>query len=175
MDGHSIYLAFRGGNGIQSVFAKRFNICDTTYSHVGVLFYDNKKWSIANITPLNDYVINNYKDFYKDENGKLMTGSIWRIEGLTQNDIRKIKGRIYGLQNDCLCFDRSFNLNNDKYYCSELTAKILGDSILKRINVRPIKVPLKPLYKAYFRSDSLLYYPVDGFQNSKDVKEITYW
>lgn len=72
------------------------------------------------------------------------------------------------LKSEKLVFDKNFSTQQDSaYYCSELVAFIL-ESTDKKFAMIPVKKKLNGFDELYLQKDSLNYFPVDIFINSKN-------
>ncbi len=139
-----------------SGFIKYFNKKDKSYSHSGIVLFENGY----------PYV---YHIVVGDENPgeKIKKDSLWQFcdpkrnsafgiyrYELTTGEIKQLKDIVHGWYTAGISFDQSFNLaTNDKMYCSEMVSKAVTAATHQRILFQPAPLTLAEagLFSAYSR------------------------
>lgn len=159
IDTTNIYLAFKGTKTKPGEIAKSYNISNTKVSHVGILFYQDSCWKVINVTNVkkkgNNLLIDKIEDYY-NLNNDIDYVALFKVTGVNKYSILN---KVKNLEDKIIEFDAQFELNNDKYYCSEFVVKQLGIS-----TIYPIKKYINNLqHRIILNRDTLNYYPVDIF------------
>jgi hypothetical protein len=174
---NSSYLIFRGTETKQGYYARSFNISDSINSHVGILLFSNKSWSIYNVSDFrgkrNDLQVQTLNQYLNCKDGKVTSISIWRINA-KENFNKFLLKEIEKMMNNDIVFDKAISLNNEKLYCSEFVANTIN-KIDNSFKILPLKKKLKGLSKRYFKKKYLEYYPVDIFQYHCKFTKIKKW
>lgn len=164
----SFYLAFRSGNGKESQMAVRYNVSDTTFSHVGLLVF-NKKWIVVNIFSSEndpDFKLDTARSFFNPVDMNVKSCAIY--EPIEVPDYYCMSNLIHVIDSFDkkrfdIKFDYKFNLENEKYYCSELVIELLTQACLD-YSFDPDSRVLTELEGSFLGVDTLIYYPVDKLQ-----------
>lgn len=129
-------LVVRLGQDPSSIIIKNFNRQDKSYSHAGLVLFENG-------LPFIFHIVNGEENpegtLRKDSlsrfcNPKRNTSfGIYRYN-LASAEIKKLKALIYDWKQKKVQFDSTFNMaSNDKMYCSEMISKALAKATLNRI------------------------------------------
>lgn len=122
-----------------SRFIKNFNRHDKSYSHAGIVLFENGYPYVFHIingeeNPGERIRKDSLKQFCSP--GKNMAYGIFRYE-MTPCEIKKLKGTIYKWYANGIQFDSLFNLNtNSRMYCSEMVSKALSSATNNRIRIK---------------------------------------
>ncbi|MCF6350256.1 MAG: hypothetical protein L3J23_04385 [Flavobacteriaceae bacterium] len=176
-----VYLVFRGTKSKEGFFAKDFNIRDTLSSHIGILINDKTKWEIYHIIDFkdknrSDFRKQSLKDFFDSKKEDINYVSFWEIDNIDSNEFQQIKKELNYYLAKFIKFDKLFTLEDStKMYCSEFIFKVLHKVDSINFNFQTHKKKLNGVYATYFRKDTLEYYPVDVFQNNKNIRKIKEW
>jgi hypothetical protein len=102
--------------------------------------------------------------------------SVWQIR-LNSNETKKIKSVCEKYAYSNIKFDFGFCIKDDTVlYCSEFVAKVLIEANLNNYTPVPYKIILtEDIYRTFLNRESLIYYPVDFFEESKKFKKIYEW
>lgn len=179
-DSTQVYIAYRGTNTKQGFLANDFNMKDSLSSHVGLLLSKNNNWQVYNVIEtkdsLSDFKEQSLEQFYDVDKEKIFYASFWKIKHIDSLNLSKLKKLIGIYEAKNIIFDKSISLNDStKLYCSEFIRNILYETDSTLFDINPVKIGLKGLYKAYFRSDTLEYYPVDIFQQDSNFSKVKEW
>lgn len=122
-----------------SQFIKNFNRHDKSYSHSGIVLFENGYPYVFDIingeeNPGERIRKDSLKQFCSP--GKNRAYGIFRYE-MTQGEIKKLKSIIYKWDANGIQFDSLFNLNTDsRMYCSEMVSKALSSATNNRIRIK---------------------------------------
>ncbi len=122
-----------------SQFIKNFNSHDKSYSHSGIVLFENGYPYVFHIingeeNPGERIRKDSLKQFCSP--AKNMAYGIFRYE-MTPCEIKKLKDTIYKWYANGIQFDSLFNLNTDsRMYCSEMVSKALASATNNRIRIK---------------------------------------
>lgn len=129
-------LVVRMNQDPSSQFIKYFNRQDKSYSHAGIVLFENGQPYVYHIVNGDE---NPDQKLRKDllirycNPRKNFGFGVYRYS-LVSTEIKKLKETIYGLFAKGVKFDSSFNLStDDRMYCSEMIKKALARSTANRI------------------------------------------
>jgi hypothetical protein len=131
-------LVLRLNHDPTSQFIKYFNRNDKSYSHAGIVLFENGY-------PYVYHIVNGDEN----PNEQIRRDSLLRFTHPRKNfgfgiyrykidaaEVRKLKEVIHSWQKEKVQFDHSFNLNtNDRMYCSEMISKALARATGQRIEI----------------------------------------
>lgn len=175
----SFYLAFRSGDSKESQMSIRYNLIDTTFSHVGLLIY-KKKWVVVNIFSTendSDFRLDDATSFFYPADMNVSRGGIYEPnQEPDMSSIVYLRRRIDSFYENkhSIKFDYKFSLENDKYYCSELVVQLLSKGNFC-YNFEPNKKVLTELESSFLGVDTLIYYPVDKLQCDSRFTQLDIW
>ena len=136
-------LVVRLNRDPSSRFIKHFNRHDQSYSHSGIVLFENGYPFVFHIVNGEE---NPDEKLRKDSlcqfcnPRKNIAYGIFRYE-LTTVEIKRLKDIIHKLYVKGVRFDRAFNLvSDDKMYCSEMVSKALTEATSKRILIEPTRL-----------------------------------
>ncbi|MCW3161110.1 YiiX/YebB-like N1pC/P60 family cysteine hydrolase [Chryseobacterium oryctis] len=175
-DNQTVYLIQRGTTGKLGNIAKDFNIKNKYASHIGIGFIHNNKLSIYHVyvdknQKNNNLYIESLEEFIQPEDINYLC--VWRLQEINPQKFESIKKSLIQSEKENILFDFIFKEDNNNYYCSEFVAKKLEESgvhIMKN-NTKPIS----GIAKQALDRDTLTYFPVDGFENSRQINKIFEW
>jgi Permuted papain-like amidase enzyme, YaeF/YiiX, C92 family len=136
-------LVVRLNRDPSSRFIKNFNRHDKSYSHSGIVLFENGYPYVFHIidgeeNPSGKLKMDSLKMFCNPI--KNNSYGIYRYE-MTQYEINNLKNIVHKLYAREVQFDNAFNLStDDKMYCSEMISKVLKEATRKRISVEPTKL-----------------------------------
>lgn len=122
-----------------SQFIKNFNRHDKSYSHSGIVLFENGYPYVFHIinreeNPDERIRKDSLKQFCSPR--KNMAYGIFRY-AMTPDEIKKLKDIIYKWYAEGIEFDSLFNLNTDsRMYCSEMVSKALSSATNNRIRIK---------------------------------------
>jgi hypothetical protein len=137
-----------------SQYIKNFNRLDKTYSHAGIVFYENGYPYIFHIVNGEE---NPGEKLRKDSLARFCNPrknaafGIYRYD-MTDSEKKLFRELIHHWYEQGLRFDPVFNLNDDdKMYCSEMIRKALTKATAKRISIETTKLTAieSRLFSAY--------------------------
>jgi len=120
-------LVFRQGRGIFSELFRNIGDVDSQFSHVGVVYKENKGVHVihteaSELTGIGAAKIEPLSDFISDSNAKKF--AFYRVKGLNIEGAGLVLNTALKYVADRIPFDSDFNLSdNDKLYCTELVYK----------------------------------------------------
>jgi len=137
-----------------SRFIKDFNSHDKSYSHSGIVLYENGYPYVFHIingeeNPGNKLRKDSLSRFCDPRQNAAY--AIFRYD-MNNNEIKKLKECILKWYRQGIGFDFSFNLrSNDRMYCSEMISKALAEATNKRIQIETTKLTTNQaaLFSAY--------------------------
>lgn len=137
-----------------SRFIKNFNRHDKSYSHAGIVLFENGYPYVFHIVngeenPGERLRKDSLKQFC--DPGKNTVYGIFRYE-MRSGEINKLKSIIYKWYAQGILFDSVFNLNtDDRMYCSEMVSKALMQATDDRIVIEttPLKTAEALAFSAY--------------------------
>src|SRR5215831_13330338 len=136
-------LVVRLNRDPSSQFIKNFNQHDKSYSHSGIILFENEYPYVFHI--LNgeenpdDKLRKDSLSSFCDPRKNIAYG-IFRYE-MTPDEISKLKDCVQKWYNQGVRFDFRFNLeSDDRMYCSEMISKALAEATDKRIIIKPTKL-----------------------------------
>jgi hypothetical protein len=126
-----------------SQFIKNFNQHDKSFSHSGIVLYENGYPYIYHIINGEDNPGNKIRrdslSRFCDPRENMAYG-IFRYD-MNADEIKKTKDCIYKWYAQGIQFDLAFNLaSDDRMYCSEMISKALAEATNKRILIKPTKL-----------------------------------
>jgi hypothetical protein len=131
-------LVLRLNHDPASQFIKYFNRSDKSYSHAGIVLFENGFPYVYHIVNGDE---NPGEQIRKDSlfrfcNPRKNFGfGIYRYK-IDSAEVKKLKASVYGWQETKVQFDHSFNLaSDDRMYCSEMITKALAKATGKRIEI----------------------------------------
>jgi hypothetical protein len=131
-------LVLRLNHDPTSQFIKYFNRNDKSYSHAGIVLFENGYPYVYHIV---NGDVNPTEQIRRDslmrfcDPRKNFGFGIYRYK-INAAETRKLKAVIHDWQKKKLRFDHSFNLNtDDRMYCSEMISKALAKATGKRIEI----------------------------------------
>jgi hypothetical protein len=137
-----------------SQFIKNFNQHDKSFSHSGIVLYENGYPYVYHIINGEE---NHDNKLRRDSLGcfcdprRNMAYGIFRYD-MNADEIKKMKDCIHKWYAQGVQFDFAFNLeSNDRMYCSEMISKALAEATDRRILIKPIKLTTDQasLFSAY--------------------------
>lgn len=176
LEPQTIYLVQRGTTGKLGDFAKDFNIKNKHASHLGIGFMKGGKLSVYHVyvqknNRKNNLYIETIEDFIKPEDLNYL--SIWKLNSIDAEKFKQIKNTLISSEKENIEFDFSFDENNEKLYCSEYVVREL-----KKNNIKIMHDQTKQIVgfaSQMLGKDMLVYFPVDGFENSDKAEKIFEW
>lgn len=169
-----IYLIYRGTNAKRNLVAKDFNISSCPATHIGLGLLLNNQSLIFNVS--SDIIRNGSSlicdtpfSFY-DNTPDLFYGSIFSRK-ITIKEKKLLITNLTVLQKRKIAFDNKFTLSDDDtMYCSEFVIKMISKTYNEKYTAT--KLELKSfIYKKYFDSNYLLYFPVDFLLFNRKFKK----
>jgi len=157
-DGQSLLkegdLVVRLNRDPASRYIRDFNPHDKSFSHSGIVLYENGYPYIFHMlngekNPGNELRKDSLSQFCDPRQN--VAYAIFRYD-MNANEIRKLKECIYKWYGHGIRFDFSFNLaSDDSMYCSEMISKALAEATGKRISIETTKLTTKQvaLFSAY--------------------------
>ena len=176
LEPQTIYLVQRGTTGKLGNFAKDFNIKNKYASHLGIGFISDGKLSIYHVyvkknSHKNNLYTETIEDFTKPED--LNYFSIWKLNNIDPEKFKQIKSTIISSGQENIEFDFDFDENNEKLYCSEYVVRELRKNNIEIMQDHTKKAA--GIASQMLRKDTLIYFPVDGFENSDKTEKIFEW
>ena len=173
-DKNKVYLITRTTNSKPSAIAKFFNIKDTISSHIGIGIVRNgtiRIYHVIDARPKDktDLQVHSLQEFLgmHPETPEVSYFSIW--ESKSEVPSAQLLESLKELSKRSIVFDYEFDLNNQKFYCSELCAYILNTAA--EFDFQPRRKSLNGFFKDVLKRETLEYFPVDFFlEDSKFVK-----
>jgi len=166
---NKIYIVAKASKAKSSFFSKKFNKNDTIITHIGLGYKTDKKFLVTHVTDREDsknaLIIESLYDFTNTQN-KTTHLSIWAINSCN-DELQDFIENLKKMQSIVIEFDFDFKLNNgeNKLYCSEFCYKVLSKTLPDTFKIKPQKIILEGLAKAYLKRNELVFYPVDFFQS----------
>lgn len=176
LDANNIYIIAKASSTKSSFISKKFNSNDTLITHIGLGYKRDEEFLVIHVTDRenvkNALIKESLYDFTNTQN-KTTYVSIWSIKTNEKELFNFIKN-LKKAQSTTIEFDFDFQLNNgkNKLYCSEFCYKILHKTLPNIIKIKPQKIILDGLAKAYLKKDELVFYPVDFFQSLKIFEKV---
>jgi hypothetical protein len=171
-----IYVIGRGSQAKSSLLVTRFNQQDSLLTHIGLAFLVRGRWQVFHAT---DLARNQHRsvqcdglfDFFHLPD--IYYSVLWRRE-ITRHAYKKALRICRSFTRRNIFFDVDFKLGNgNKLYCSEFSAEVFNASGINKQPFYPIHKNIdEPLVRAYLESDTLLYYPVDFFQEDSLFRKV---
>ncbi len=172
---NAFYLVCRSTKTKKHIIAKDFNVTDTLVTHVGIGFISNEGLSIFHVS--NDkknsrnssLIKENLKQFLSDK--QVSYYSIWQYK-LDANLVKELKKNVNKTHTNNVEFDYSFDLDNNKLYCSEFVYKVLRDFGKQKFKFSTKVKSLNPFYTMALKRSKLKYIPVDFFIKDSNFKKV---
>lgn len=172
---NAFYVVCRSTKTKKHIIAKDFNVRDTLITHVGIGFIDNEGLSIFHVS--NDkknlrnssLIKENLKQFLSDK--QVSYYSIWQYK-LDAKLVEEIKKSVNKIHANNVEFDYSFDLDNNKLYCSEFVYKVLRDFGKQKFKLSTKVKSLNSFYSMALKRDRLKYIPVDFFIKDSNFKKV---
>ncbi|WP_415327579.1 hypothetical protein [Chryseobacterium sp. MMS23-Vi53] len=176
LETQAIYLIQRGTTGKLGNLAKDFNLKNKYASHLGIGFIKDGELNIYHIyvkknAHKNNLFIETIEDFTKPED--LNYVSVWKLNNINTEKFESIKNTLISSEKENIIFDFDFDENNEKYYCSEFVVRALRKNDIQIMQDHKKKVV--GFASQMLRKDSLIYFPVDGFEGSDKTTKIFEW
>lgn len=165
------YLVFRDLNNKNNALIKKYNIGSNDVSHVGFLIYNHGDWFVYHFidSRQNGLKVETLDDFIKN---RKITINIFEIKSLNSSDL------LSHLEEENLRntkYDYKYSIDNQQLYCSEFIVYVLSKNDESRFQFTPSKRALSTIGISLFKTDTLLYYPVDlFFYNSNFIKVLDF-
>lgn len=173
------YLLFRGTNSKEGVIAMEYSAYNKSISHVGIVVYLEDEWRVYHILNSRNKSDIRYEPlayFFDVKNEKIHYAGIWKIGGLSKEELSALKRMLKEFETTIVKFDRGFDSDDaSKLYCSEFINYILHCVSPNKFYFPLHTIPLKRLHAIYLRRDSLSYYPVDAFQCHENISLLAEW
>lgn len=165
------YLIFRSYDGKFSGAISNYNAGVTKVSHVGLLLFMHNQWTVSHFLdgPIQGLRLDSLEEFI---DGNPDHVSIWKIEVENDGSYQEVLRYMEHHLKEKTQYDHHFLLNNDRLYCSEYVVEALQILNAKSFTFIPHRKLLSSMERAYFQRDTLIYYPVDIFQQHEDIKRI---
>ena len=130
-------LVFRMNEDFTSQFIRQFNRKDKSFSHVGIILFENGRPFVYHMGTENNPLGRMQKDslpaFCNPRHNRAF--GIYRY-ALDATELQSLKNRVLAWKESGVRFDSSFNLSSkDRMYCSEMVARGLELATQKRIRV----------------------------------------
>lgn len=171
-----LYIVCRSTTSKSALIAQKFNLKDKKITHCGLGFFSKKGFEIYNVTDVTKnkkraLIIDSWDTFSKID-GVYYIG-VWElnISNFPLNEARSLCNEYVKKE---IFFDYDFKIgNNNSFYCSEFCAFILNNINFKNIHFEPevLKIEDK-LYRSFLNRETLIYFPVDFFQNNTMFKKV---
>lgn len=168
------YVITTGNKSKTALIAGQFNLKDSVSTHVGLVLKVDGRNMVFHVTDskaeINAFKIEPLEAFLSAEH--VFYASLWRIQ-LPTNDYISILAALDDFQLRPIRFDFSFETGNgDSLYCSEFCAAVLMQSENLNLHFRPVRKELPEFHRSVLERESLVYYPVDFFQNSTSFSKL---
>ncbi|EJL71822.1 YiiX/YebB-like N1pC/P60 family cysteine hydrolase [Chryseobacterium populi] len=176
LDQETIYLIQRGTTGKLGNVAKDFNIKNSYASHLGIGFLENNSLKIYHVyvdksKNNSNLYIENIDDFIKPEDLNYL--SVWKLRNIDSKSFRHIRQTLIQSEKENISFDFKFEESNNAYYCSEFIVRKLEESNVKIMSDHKKKIV--GMISQILKKDTLTYFPVDGFESSRNTTRIFEW
>lgn len=130
-------MVFRMNEDFTSQFIRQFNRKDKSFSHVGIILFDNGRPFVYHMGTENNPKGLMQKDsfpaFCNPRHNRAF--GIYRY-ALDPAELQSLKKKVLGWKESGVRFDSSFNLNTkDRMYCSEMVARALEQATQQRIRI----------------------------------------
>jgi hypothetical protein len=166
-------LVFRQGTGIFSYLCRNIGGEPSTFSHVGIVYFENNKAFVIH-TEANDLTGIGFAK--KEELSIFISASnsskhaFYRVQNLSSNQIEGVLDSAFKYVSDSIPFDTDFDLTNDhKLYCTELVYKAF-----KSIGCKLVRMHRKIDAQYVSRSKAFEVITIGQLLSSKKVKLIQY-
>ncbi len=139
-------LILRNGQEFSSQFIKQFNRTDKSYSHAGLIFFNNGYPYVYDIVPGDENPdaklrIDSLKKFCDPR--KNFGFAIYRYN-ISVQEVESLRKTIEKWKREGVSFDSTFNLKtDDRMYCSEMIKKSLAKATSNRIIISTTKTTKK--------------------------------
>ncbi|PPK97038.1 permuted papain-like amidase YaeF/Yiix C92 family enzyme [Nonlabens xylanidelens] len=168
---NSVYIIYRTTNSKFGIISSDYNVTDESFTHVGLLLMTKGNSLVYHVMPdYNDSSghlrIDKFEEFIDEKSQNLTEFRIFKLDDF---DVGRVRLVLQNMVASDIRFDKKFDLNDDKFYCSEFVCHVLGNAndqfackVYKKDNLIAID-------RAFLNRDTLFYYPVDGLLINKDL------